>query len=88
MPGMYCKQVKLARIPLYGATSEGRKLTPKQVRRMLMKKSAPHPRSMKTPTGGRMTARMILQMSLEEHNRISKDDLKRAREGALCHAAR
>lgn len=30
---------------------------------MLMSKSAPHPRSRKTPRGGRMTARMILQIS-------------------------
>jgi len=30
----------------------------------LMKRSAPHPRSKKTPRGGRMTAMMILQMSL------------------------
>jgi hypothetical protein len=39
---------------------------PKMVRRMLMKKSAPQPRSRKTPTGGRMMARRILQMSLLE----------------------
>jgi hypothetical protein len=31
-----------------------------------MQKSPPHPRSSKTPTGGRMTARIILQMSLLE----------------------
>ena len=30
-----------------------------------MKKSAPQPRSRKTPTGGRMMARRILQMSLK-----------------------
>lgn len=30
-----------------------------------MKKSAPQPRSRKTPTGGRKMARRILQMSLE-----------------------
>jgi len=33
------------------------------VKKMLMTKSAPHPRSNRTPTGGRMMARMILQMS-------------------------
>ena len=30
-----------------------------------MQKSAPQPRSRKTPRGGRMMAMMILQMSLE-----------------------
>jgi len=34
------------------------------VKRMLMRRSAPHPRSRKTPRGGRMMARMILQISL------------------------
>lgn len=29
-----------------------------------MRKSAPHPRSRKTPTGGKMMAKMILMMSL------------------------
>jgi len=33
------------------------------VNRMLMRKSAPQPRSRKTPTGGRKIAKMILQMS-------------------------
>uniref|UniRef100_A0A0S1MIS1 Uncharacterized protein n=1 Tax=Phakopsora pachyrhizi TaxID=170000 RepID=A0A0S1MIS1_PHAPC len=33
------------------------------VNRMLMRKSAPQPRSRKTPRGGRMMARMILMMS-------------------------
>jgi len=37
---------------------------PRIVNRMLIKRSAPHPRSRKTPRGGRMTARMILQISL------------------------
>lgn len=37
---------------------------PRIVNRMLMRRSAPQPRSRKTPRGGRMTARMILQMSL------------------------
>ena len=41
------------------------KPTPRIVRRMLMQKSAPQPRSRKTPRGGRMMAMMILQMSLE-----------------------
>lgn len=31
---------------------------------MLIRRSAPHPRSRKTPSGGRMMAKMILQMSL------------------------
>ena len=35
------------------------------VRQMLIRKSAPHPRSRNTPSGGRMMAKMILQMSLE-----------------------
>ena len=35
------------------------------VKRMLISRSAPHPRSRKTPSGGRMMAKMILQMSLE-----------------------
>lgn len=34
------------------------------VKQMLIKKSAPHPFSRKTPRGGRMMAKMILQMSL------------------------
>lgn len=33
------------------------------VNRMLMRRSAPQPRSRKTPKGGRSTAKMILQMS-------------------------
>ncbi|KAA8565262.1 hypothetical protein EYC84_010988 [Monilinia fructicola] len=33
---------------------------------LLMRKSAPHPLSRNTPTGGRMMARMILQISLLE----------------------
>lgn len=37
---------------------------PRMVSRMLMSKSAPQPRSRKTPRGGRMMARMILQISL------------------------
>ena len=31
---------------------------------MLMRKSAPHPLSRKTPSGGSMIAKMILQISL------------------------
>ena len=38
---------------------------PRMVRQMLIRKSAPHPRSRNTPSGGRMMAKMILQMSLE-----------------------
>jgi hypothetical protein len=34
------------------------------VNRMLMRRSAPQPRSRKTPRGGRMMAMMILMMSL------------------------
>lgn len=37
---------------------------PRMVKQMLIKRSAPHPRSRKTPRGGRMMAKMILQMSL------------------------
>ena len=37
---------------------------PSTVSRMLINRSAPHPRSRKTPTGGRKMARMILMMSL------------------------
>lgn len=44
------------------------------VSRMLMKKSAPQPRSRKTPSGGRTMARMILMMSLFccQHRRARK----------------
>lgn len=38
---------------------------PRMVSRMLIRRSAPQPRSRKTPRGGRMMARMILQMSLQ-----------------------
>lgn len=37
---------------------------PRMVKQMLMRKSAPHPRSRKTPRGGRIMAKIILQMSL------------------------
>ena len=37
---------------------------PRMVRRMLMSRSAPQPRSRKTPSGGRMMASRILQISL------------------------
>lgn len=37
---------------------------PRMVKQMLIRRSAPHPRSRKTPRGGRMKAKMILQMSL------------------------
>ena len=40
------------------------KTYPRIVNRMLIKRSAPHPRSRKTPSGGRMIARIILQISL------------------------
>jgi hypothetical protein len=39
---------------------------PRMVKRMLIRRSEPHPRSRKTPSGGRMTAKMILQISLGE----------------------
>lgn len=39
-------------------------MKPRMVRAMLMSRSAPQPRSRKTPRGGRMMAKMILQMSL------------------------
>jgi hypothetical protein len=38
-------------------------LTPRMVNRMLIQRSAPHPRSRKTPRGGRKMARIILQIS-------------------------
>lgn len=37
---------------------------PRMVKQILIKRSAPQPLSRKTPIGGRMMARMILQMSL------------------------
>jgi len=37
---------------------------PRQVRRMLINKSAPQPRSKNTPSGGRRTAQMMEKMSL------------------------
>lgn len=45
---------------------EGPGSLPRMVRRMLMSRSAPQPRSRRTPRGGRMMARMILQISLYE----------------------
>lgn len=48
-----------------------------------MQKSAPQPRSRKTPTGGRMMARMILQMSLAVKG-ILVCGLVVLREGGLC----
>jgi hypothetical protein len=42
------------------------KHTPRTVKRMLIRRSEPHPRSRKTPSGGRMTAKIILQISLAE----------------------
>jgi len=39
-------------------------LQPRTVNRMLMRRSAPQPRSRKTPRGGSTTAQMILMMSL------------------------
>ena len=50
--------------PLLFTGDEEAMLTPRMVRRMLMHRSPPHPRSRKTPRGGRRTAKMILQMSL------------------------
>jgi hypothetical protein len=43
---------------------EGERTHPRIVRRTLISRSAPHPRSRKTPRGGRMMAKMILQISL------------------------
>lgn len=40
-----------------------RKTYPRIVSKMLMSKSAPHPRSRKTPIGGMKMAKMILMMS-------------------------
>ena len=41
-------------------------IQPRIVKQMLIKKSAPHPRSRKTPRGGKIKAKMILQISLED----------------------
>ena len=41
-----------------------------------MRKSALQPRSRKTPRGGRMTARMILQISLQSRQRYSASSLQ------------
>ena len=49
-----------------GFMEESMKLTPRIVKRMLIRRSEPHPRSRKTPSGGRMTAKIILQISLGE----------------------
>lgn len=46
--------------------------TPRMVKRMLIRRSELHPRSRKTPSGGRMTAKMILQISLVET--VSRSD--------------
>lgn len=40
-------------------------MKPRMVRAMLISRSTPHPFSASTPNGGRMTAKMILQMSLQ-----------------------
>ncbi len=47
-----------------GGGAVQRSNVPRQVSRMLMSRSAPQPRSRKTPRGGRRTAKMILMMSL------------------------
>ena len=44
--------------------SEPRGNIPSMVRRMFIKRSAPQPRSKKTPSGGRIMAKMILMISL------------------------
>lgn len=49
---------------------------PRMVSRMLMRRSAPQPRSRKTPRGGRMMARMILQMSLQRDTQSAYAQLK------------
>ena len=38
-------------------------IKPRNVRAMLIKRSTPQPFSASTPSGGRITAKMILQMS-------------------------
>lgn len=66
MPGMYPE------FPLDLSAPEGnvisdirrRKYIPRMVKRTLSQKVPLQPRSISTPTGGRMTAKMILQMSL------------------------
>jgi len=46
------------------ASSDACGNVPRQVRRMFINRSAPQPRSKKTPSGGRIMAKMILMMSL------------------------
>ena len=78
MPGRYCWRwvsslgERGGRVSGFGlgcffglGFSETAALTPRMVKRMLISRSAPHPRSRKTPSGGRMMAKKILQMSLE-----------------------
>ena len=43
---------------------DGKDLQPRMVNSRLMRRSAPQPRSRKTPRGGSTTAQMILMMSL------------------------
>lgn len=59
MPGMYWKRISF----VMQNDRFLKLLTPRMVNRMLMSKSAPHPRSRKTPIGGRKMAKMILQIS-------------------------
>lgn len=70
--------------------SETAALTPRMVKRMLISRSAPHPRSRKTPSGGRMMAKMILQMSLEGRRWVVSEVLLRREgleEGGLVYLA-
>lgn len=48
-------------------------IQPRMVKQMLMRRSAPQPRSRKTPRGGRTMAKMILQMSLEKVSLVAVD---------------
>jgi len=40
-------------------------MNPRQVSAMLIRRSTPHPRSAKTPKGGRIIAKINLQMSMQ-----------------------
>jgi hypothetical protein len=64
MPGMYCKEELLAILCMFAGGVKKEKRTPRMVKRMLSSSCEPQPTSRKTPTGGRMMARIILQISL------------------------
>jgi hypothetical protein len=58
-----CRRLQIRQINTYMAwITPG--IHPRMVNKMLIRKSAPQPRSRKTPRGGRIMAKIILQMSL------------------------